>query len=307
MSYTKEGNLTWCCTTFITLLQLLSGTILLLHDCNCASYRSAASENPWARAFKEFYDSVASEYSRPSGKNRIHKFKAKMVELWKAMEMELESGDKSRSDPIYSMALRQYRRYNSVLSNPELESNRPFPSTDPSNSRTANTEPPPPQPELTEMDRMRKSLLRLERMMTQNGWAQPKLPSPLNELQHLKEQMTQQQFDTSVRPTYEREIGKYLTGVHTQARFSNSPAYLPGVLDGIDVLRYTPQPSAVAWTLKSTYDYVLNKYMKLLNGTDTSEARKRKRGDGSVEDITINSEARATEDAGGETKQSDYV
>jgi hypothetical protein len=63
----------------------------------------------------------------------------------------------------------------------------------------------------------------------------------------------------------------------------------------------------VAWTLKSTYDYVLNKYMELLNGTDTSEARKRKRGDGSVEDIAINSEDRATEDAGGETKQSDYV
>jgi hypothetical protein len=50
--------------------------------------------------------STAGQWARI---NRIHKFKAKMVQLWKAMEEKLESGAISRGDPIYSMALRLYR------------------------------------------------------------------------------------------------------------------------------------------------------------------------------------------------------
>uniref|UniRef100_A0A7S3LA76 Uncharacterized protein n=1 Tax=Amphora coffeiformis TaxID=265554 RepID=A0A7S3LA76_9STRA len=138
-----------------------------------------------------------------------------------------------------------------------------------------------------ELERLRKTVLRFERTLSLNGWAQAKLPSPLNELHYLKEQMPANQFDLTVRETYQREIAKYLVAARHQARHSNVPTHLPGILDGLDVLRTSPQPMQLSWSLKETYDFVLRAYLQLLEPspfTATAEsARKRKRDEAGSE------------------------
>ena len=49
----------------------------------------ATADTPWADAFEAIYQTVASDYALPQGKNRLHKFKEKMVELWSAMQGEV--------------------------------------------------------------------------------------------------------------------------------------------------------------------------------------------------------------------------
>ena len=216
--------------------------------------------------------------------------------MWATMEAEILSGYKSPSDPIYSRAMRQWSVHQSVMKNPEVEIAKHKPleaasakATGPSSSQTTTTSPGVlmnPTSASTfvttefEMERIRKSVLRLERMMVLNGWAQPKLPSPLNELHYLKEQMTATHFDVNVRETYQREISKYLTAARHQARHSNAPAHLPQLLDGLDALRNTLQPPQLNWTIKETYDFVLRAYLRLLEPTSTTthtEATPRKR------------------------------
>ena len=199
--------------------------------------------------------------------------------MWAMMESEIESGEKSPSDPIYSKAMRQWSIHQSVMKHPDIEMVKHKPSaaaaaSDSTSPRagtgtpTAATAASVPSVAIPtshmELDRIRKSILRLERTLVSNGWAHPKLPSPLNDLQYLKEQMTTAHFDIHVRPLYEREIGKYLTSARHQARHSTAPAHLPALLDGIDCLRSTDQPSQMLWTLKETYDFVLRAYLALL-------------------------------------------
>lgn len=42
--------------------------------------------NPWYKAFHVIYNGIARDCSIPHGKNRYHKFKDKIVELWQAIE-----------------------------------------------------------------------------------------------------------------------------------------------------------------------------------------------------------------------------
>eukprot|EP00934_Nitzschia_sp_Nitz4_P000292 Nitzschia sp. Nitz4//scaffold12_size214221//72449//73660//NITZ4_001492-RA/size214221-augustus-gene-0.5-mRNA-1//1//CDS//3329534996//292//frame0 len=52
-------------------------------SCPAASHKLT---NPWYHAFDLVYGGVAQDCSIPHGKNRYHKFKDKIVELWVAME-----------------------------------------------------------------------------------------------------------------------------------------------------------------------------------------------------------------------------
>ena len=214
--------------------------------------------------------------------------------MWAMMEREIESGEKSPSDPIYSKAMRQWSVHQSVMKNPELELVKlkmpneslktpavttPAPMAPPANATatTGSGASSGKSSDVLQVERLRKSVVRLERMMVRNGWAQPQLPSPLNELHYLKEQMSATHFDINVRETYQPEIQKYLTAARQQAIHSNAPGHLPGLLDGLDALRSTDQPSQLAWTIKETYDFVLRAYLKLLEPPSTVEQTPRKR------------------------------
>ena len=67
---------------------------------------SHKATNPWFKAFELVYDGVASDCSVPTGKNRFHKFKDKIVELWTAMEHEAPD-----DHPLKPRALEQLSLY----------------------------------------------------------------------------------------------------------------------------------------------------------------------------------------------------
>ena len=66
--------------------------------------------NPWYKAFHGVYGGVAADCSIPTGKNRYHKFKDKIVELWTAME-QIES------HPLKDMGVRQINSYRLACEN----------------------------------------------------------------------------------------------------------------------------------------------------------------------------------------------
>lgn len=71
-------------------LQFLAGVLDAMDQAHAptAAVASHKATNPWFKAFELVYDGVASDCSVPTGKNRFHKFKDKIVELWTAMEHE---------------------------------------------------------------------------------------------------------------------------------------------------------------------------------------------------------------------------
>ena len=127
--------------------------------------------------------------------------------------------------------------------------------------------------------------------------------------------MTATHFDVNVRETYQREIGKYLTAARHQARHSNAPAHLPQLLDGLDTLRNTTQPTQLAWSIKETYDFVLRAYLQLLEPPPSSSsaqheatpARKRKREGSLSPAVTATTTTAATDLARAATHQGEGV
>jgi len=67
---------------------------------------SHKANNAWYKAFDLIYGGVAREYSIPTGKNRYHKFKDKILEVWVALEGQAPGENHCRE-----LAMEQYDRY----------------------------------------------------------------------------------------------------------------------------------------------------------------------------------------------------
>eukprot|EP00531_Pseudo-nitzschia_arenysensis_P007413 CAMPEP_0116124176 /NCGR_PEP_ID=MMETSP0329-20121206/5145_1 /TAXON_ID=697910 /ORGANISM="Pseudo-nitzschia arenysensis, Strain B593" /LENGTH=443 /DNA_ID=CAMNT_0003618147 /DNA_START=312 /DNA_END=1643 /DNA_ORIENTATION=- len=67
---------------------------------------SHKANNAWYKAFDLIYGGVAREYSIPTGKNRYHKFKDKILEVWVALESQAPGENHCRE-----LAMEQYERY----------------------------------------------------------------------------------------------------------------------------------------------------------------------------------------------------
>jgi len=65
--------------------QYLSGILHAVETSGCASQAVATTTNAWMTAFNIVYTTVATDCHLPQGKNRHHKFKDKIVEVWQAM------------------------------------------------------------------------------------------------------------------------------------------------------------------------------------------------------------------------------
>lgn len=74
-----------------------------------AAAASHKANNPWYKAFDLIYGGVAREYSIPTGKNRYHKFKDKVLEVWVALE-----GQDPGINHCRELAMEQYERYKSA-------------------------------------------------------------------------------------------------------------------------------------------------------------------------------------------------
>jgi hypothetical protein len=111
-----------CLVSHIYYIQLLKGILQVVQASGCCHIPTATTTNEWRVAFDAVYGSVLSDFSIPSGKNRYHKFRDKIVEIWKAMEENeemtpndfwqnmKERGEYSPKDAMfpYGLAAEQY-------------------------------------------------------------------------------------------------------------------------------------------------------------------------------------------------------
>lgn len=77
-----------------------------------AAAASHKLSNPWYKAFDLVYSGVAQGCSIPHGKNRYHKFKDKIVELWVAMEQHA-----SDDHPLKQRSVDQLEEYRKACAN----------------------------------------------------------------------------------------------------------------------------------------------------------------------------------------------
>jgi hypothetical protein len=100
--------------------QYLAGILTILEQTGCPNYPFASTSNGWTTAFHNVYATVALDCHHPVGKNRHHKFKDKMVEIWIAIEAEVVAGRKNPElSPVVELGLRQLERYRTVTRDTE--------------------------------------------------------------------------------------------------------------------------------------------------------------------------------------------
>jgi hypothetical protein len=90
-------------------------------DSSGAPHAAAASHkasNAWYKAFDLVYGGVASDYSIPTGKNRYHKFKDKIVEVWCALEQDAPADHPCRAKAM--MQLDTYRQACAEVNKPAV-------------------------------------------------------------------------------------------------------------------------------------------------------------------------------------------
>jgi hypothetical protein len=85
---------------------------------------SHKANNAWYKAFDLVYGNVASDYSIPTGKNRYHKFKDKIVEVWCALEQ-----DAPADHPCREKSMAQLEAYRQACSEANKPTGAPTPST----------------------------------------------------------------------------------------------------------------------------------------------------------------------------------
>lgn len=260
----------------------------VLESTNCAAYPAASSANPWSEAFQRTYAGVASQCSEPTGKNRHHKFKDKVVEIWEGMEVEVLQKRQSIAHPLYGMAMKQLKTYRSVSADKSLRSSgKKLPPV-----RSANRKRPDAksaaspfvlaQPEgLSDTSFVTANDFRavIDRLETSISFSKqtPTLPSPLEELHRIVMRTTEPEELEMLQPHYRDALGKYLNQVAQQAASSSHPGMLPAILEGLQFLRSSfrfDSPVAESGLLNSiqyTYRQVLSRYLHLSNPTLSPE------------------------------------
>ena len=89
-------------------LQFLTQVLQCIEEAGAPETAAAShkANNSWYKAFDLIYGGVAREYSIPTGKNRYHKFKDKILEVWVALESQAPGENHCRE-----LAMEQYERY----------------------------------------------------------------------------------------------------------------------------------------------------------------------------------------------------
>jgi hypothetical protein len=100
------------------------------HNVAAASHKAS---NAWYKAFDLIYGNVASDYSIPTGKNRYHKFKDKIVEVWCALEQ-----DAPADHPCREKAMGQLETYRQACSDANKPTGGPSPATGTPNKSRAS-------------------------------------------------------------------------------------------------------------------------------------------------------------------------
>ena len=166
-------------------------------SCHAASHKST---NAWFKAFDLVYGNVAADCSIPTGKNRFHKFKDKITELWHAMET-----DAPDDHPLKARALQQLAIYRRACE--AVVVSYPYASAHPGTTTNTNNNPdlstpspskkrPPPPPSLVDYhhhNNNKRPYTSTFRPTAGRAWkhldekvALANLPQPLRKLVHLR-------------------------------------------------------------------------------------------------------------------------
>jgi hypothetical protein len=94
-------------------MQFLTQVLQCIEEAGAPETAAAShkANNAWYKAFDLIYGGVAREYSIPTGKNRYHKFKDKVLEVWVALESQAPGENHCRE-----LAMDQYERYKRACS-----------------------------------------------------------------------------------------------------------------------------------------------------------------------------------------------
>jgi hypothetical protein len=296
-----------CCFLWLTyvlpifLLKYLQGVLQALETSACATQPVATTNNAWMTAFHNVYSEVATDCHLPQGKNRHHKFKDKMVELWYALEEEIMDTTKpsaTTAHPLYALGIRQLDTYRSVARDTDNDMAKKrkvvaqhLPKQSPSRKKirmghphgtmamlplggmhgvpTNGTMPRDYNPRdmsavLLRVDALQSTLIRLEQSSMQQ--VAPKLPSPLMELHRIKMMGPNENDWYMMRSQYAKSVGAFLEQATQQANNSNHPALLPTLLEGLELLkRYNMDDEGISASINYTYTHVLKLYLKLIN------------------------------------------
>lgn len=110
---------------------------------------------------------------------------------------------------------------------------------------------------------IQESFGRLELALLEREHATPKLPSPLWELHRLFVKADSQVERDTIHPYYMDALANHLASVSKQAANTTHPMLLPGILEGLDMLRRGPQDEATKTSIQYAYNQVLNRYLHL--------------------------------------------
>lgn len=225
-----------------------------------AAAASHKATNPWYKAFDLVYSGVAADCSVPTGKNRFHKFKDKIVELWTAMETEAPD-----DHPLKARALQQLALYRiaceeaqkAEIANPKTPGKSPGIKKAPSvtasaTKRSYNSTFHPTT------GRMWKHL--------NEGTALEKLPEPLKSLTHLRHMGTEigaSSVKGSVEMQYMAALYEYLAADPGDDAYDKSQ-----ILVALYRLSQSPKE---AKDILGAYESTVQEYMTNLDASKATE------------------------------------
>lgn len=245
------------------MVQFLQGVLhsVQAHQAHQQLKASGTEDNAWFQVFHAVYGGFASDScSVPQGKNRYHKFKDKIVELWRYMSVT-EAPDHDINGRLWKMGRAQWEMYKSLLvvagkSPLEIELEVKGPD---SAKLTMGTK---------KKGRGKAAATIARQMPIVHYEAAPKknyLPFPLHELHHIWKMSFKRndQMEMSfIRKDYVQSIRSFadecLTGPETTSK-------LLWNLEGLNELREIDQEPECRKIIADTYANVLQRYVVSLN------------------------------------------
>ncbi len=169
--------------------------------------------NPWYKAFHIIYNGIARDCSIPHGKNRYHKFKDKIVELWQAIEC-YSGGDL----PLRDRALGQLDEYRRSCATQAVTPKKD-PTTPNGTSKTPSTmsKPKPQMGKALPLERNSVSDPRWEHL--DEATALKNLPDSLQRLMNIRNLVVEVGAGNklAVDEQYDKILQEYLTDVPESA------------------------------------------------------------------------------------------
>lgn len=201
----------------------------------------------------------------PQGKNRYHKFKDKIVELWRYMAVT-DAPDHDAHIRLWKLGRAQWEMYKSLL---VVAGKQPMEITlDAKGS-----------PIKAKKKGKKASIGRGYSLMSYEAASKkPRLPSPLEELHHVWI-MSQEHKDVDrsneeldiIRKDYEKHIQTFTDDC---SGGPNNPTNLLWYLEGLNELREAKQDEQIKKLISDTYKAVLQRYVGVVTNPSTASKKR---------------------------------